>query len=408
MREKKQLYRKQIIEQLYLNNLLSCTGISNRIGKSIPLTAKMLNELIQEGYVTETGYARSTGGRRPLMYALRDNILFVVSVAIDQYITRIAILDIRNKCVGDTERLELNLSTTENIFPVLAEKIKAVIERSGIEKKKIAGIGIGIQGLMNTTADTHHSSLSFHNEGDLVNYISRSIGLPAFISDKSNLIGLAELRFGSASKRKNVMVINIGWTVGLSLILNQQLFRGTHGYAGEFSHLPLFSNGKLCSCGKTGCLETEASLDIVIQKAIERLKAGEISVLNQNALQQEHPSISCEMIINAARNGDRFAIQLFFEAGYTIGRGLAILTHLLSPELIVLSGKGSLAGKIWEAPIQSALNDHCIPRLSANTEIKISSLGDEAELIGAAALVMENFEKDKRENRLNRKKHMIH
>ena len=99
-------------------------------------------------------------------------------------------------------------------------------------------------------------------------------------------------------------------------------------------------------------------------------------------------------IMQAAGRGDQFAVELLSEVGYHIGRGVAILIHILNPELIVLSGRGSMAGKIWQAPIQQALNEFCIPRLAYNTAIEISQLGHEAELIGAAALVMENYEKE--------------
>ena len=108
----------------------------------------------------------------------------------------------------------------------------------------------------------------------------------------------------------------------------------------------------------------------------------------------EHYEQASEALVHAARHGDQFAIELFSEAGYNIGRGVAILIHILNPAVIVLSGRGSSAGKIWIAPIQQALNEHCIPRLAANTTIEISSLGYSAELIGAAALVMENYEKE--------------
>ncbi len=398
MDKKRLVYHKEIIKQLYFGNFLSCAGISDKIGKSLPLTTKLITELIEEGYVIETGLATSTGGRRPQMYSLREDILFIVSVAMDRYVTSIALMDIRNRYVGDVEKFELHLSKSENVHSILAKKITGVIERSGIEKRKIAGIGIGAPGFVNTLTGINSSFLNAPDKDKLVNYLSHQLELPVFVGSDSSLIGLAELRFGSAYGKKNVMVINISWGVGLSLILNNELYRGTNGYAGEFSHIPLFSNGKLCSCGKTGCLETEASLYVIIEKAISGLKAGQISVLDQALLEKEDVGLSCEMIINAACRGDRFAIQLLFEAGYTIGRGLAILIHLLSPELIVLSGRGSMAGKIWEAPIQHALNEHCIPYLVANTEIKISSLGHEAELIGAAALVMENYTKGKQDN----------
>jgi len=101
-------------------------------------------------------------------------------------------------------------------------------------------------------------------------------------------------------------------------------------------------------------------------------------------LEQAH-----EALVTAVQEGDQFTVELFSEAGYNIGRGVAVLIHLLNPEVIILSGRGSAAGKIWQAPIQHALNENCIPRLAAGTVIDISKLGYKAELIGAAALVMQ-------------------
>jgi predicted NBD/HSP70 family sugar kinase len=103
-----------------------------------------------------------------------------------------------------------------------------------------------------------------------------------------------------------------------------------------------------------------------------------------------------EAVIRAATLGDKFAIELLSEAGYSIGRGVAILIHLVNPELVILSGRGALAGKVWQAPIQQALNEHCIPRLAANTSMEVSTLGYEAELIGSAALVMDNMIRENR------------
>jgi predicted NBD/HSP70 family sugar kinase len=174
------------------------------------------------------------------------------------------------------------------------------------------------------------------------------------------------------------------------MVLSGKLFRGANGFAGEFSHIPLFTNNKLCSCGKTGCLETETSLLFIAEMAIQGLQEGRISVLKNLSL--ENVEETYKKIIDAAIMGDKFAIELFSEAGYNIGRGVAILIHLLNPELVILSGRGSAAGKIWMAPIQQAINEHCIPKISENTSIQISSLGYEAELIGAAALVMEHYD----------------
>jgi predicted NBD/HSP70 family sugar kinase len=101
---------------------------------------------------------------------------------------------------------------------------------------------------------------------------------------------------------------------------------------------------------------------------------------------------SWNAIIDAASKGDTFAVELFSEAGYKLGLGISILITLLNPELIVLSGRGAAAGKLWLAPIQQAINEHCIPKIAEDTDIKTSTFGQRVNLLGAAALVMENFE----------------
>jgi len=390
MTEKIQLYKKKIVKHLYFSNTLSCADLSDKIKKSLPVTTKMLGKLIEEGWVTETGFAASTGGRRAVMYSLKPDVLYVVSVAMDQLITRIAILNMQNNQVTATEIFELPLPRNPQALATLTEKIEEVISRSGISKNNIAGVGIGMPGFVDAIQGLNYTFLE-PEQGTLTQYISSKIKLPVFIDNDSRLIALAELMFGSARGKKNAMVINVGWGVGLGMILNGELFRGHNGFAGEFSHIPLFLNNKLCSCGKSGCLETETSLLVVIEKANKGLKEGKISLLKE--LSVEHAEQAFQEIIRAASKGDKFAVELLSQSGYNIGRGVAILIHLLNPELVILSGRGSSAGKIWTAPIQQALNEHCIPRLASNTEIEISSLGYQAEITGAAALVMENFEK---------------
>jgi predicted NBD/HSP70 family sugar kinase len=391
--EKNLLYKKRIIKHLYFGNMLSCADLSDKINKSIPLTTKMLGKLMEEGMVTETGYAASTGGRRPVMYSLKQDVMYVVSVAMDQLVTQIAILDMQNRNVTDIELFELPLTKNPNAPAALAEKINEIITRSGITKNKIAGIGIGMPGFVNAVKGINFTFLE--TEGYTISqYISAKVKLPVFIDNDSRLIALAELKFGAARERKNALVINVGWGVGLGMILEGELFRGHDGFAGEFSHIPLFLNNKLCSCGKSGCLETETSLLIVIEKASNGLKSGKLSMLKEKELSADHPEKAFQNIVAAASKGDKFAVEILSEAGYNIGRGVAILIHLLNPEVVILSGRGSSAGKIWQAPIQQALNEHCIPRLSVNTEIEVSALGYNAELTGAAALVMENYERD--------------
>jgi len=389
MDEKTSYYKKKIIKELYFGGRLSCSEVAERIDKSFPLTARMLNELIEDGLVIERGYAASTGGRKPVMYSMKPDVMYMVAVALDQLITKIALIDLSNQYVGEITKTDIPLAGNPKALSILTDKIDEFINNVSVDKEKIIGIGIGMPGFVDAIKGANYTFLQ--TTGTTINqFISEKVKLPVFIDNDSSLIALAELRFGAAHNKRNAMVINASWGVGLGLILNGELFRDHNGFAGEFSHIPLFLNNKMCSCGKSGCLETESSLLVVIEKAQKALHDGKPSLLN--GLPANRVEQACEMIIDAAGKGDKLAVELLSEAGYNIGRGVAILIHILNPEVVVLSGRGSLAGKIWQAPIQQALNEHCIPRLCANTEIKVSEFGYHAELIGAAALVMEHFE----------------
>lgn len=389
MTQKNVLYKKKIIKELYFAHLLSCSDISSLTHSSLPLVTKMLNELLEENVIVETGYAPSTGGRRPLLYSLRPDVFYVVAVAMDQLFTRIVIMDMQRRHVTSIKEFELPLVNNLHSAHMLAQRIEEYIVESGIPKKEITGIGIGMPGFVDGKKGVNYSFLDTGDE-PLTRFITERTGVQTFVENDSSLIALAEFKFGAARHKKSAMVINLGWGIGLGMILNGEIFRGHNGFAGEFSHLPLFTNNKLCSCGKSGCLETEASLLVVVGKAEEGIRKGRLTLLDQH-LPAENVDKACWAVISAAEKGDKFAVELLSEAGYNIGRGVAILIHLLNPETIILSGRGSSAGKIWQTPIQQALNEHCIPRLSANASIEISQLGYNAELTGAAALVMENY-----------------
>jgi glucokinase-like ROK family protein len=391
MINKTQWYKRKVIKELCFGNVLSALEISIRVEKSLPLITRIVNELVEEGILQEKGYASSTGGRKPLMYSLVAGKMYVISVAMDQLITRIGIIDLQSCDISSLKKYNLVLPQNQQALPTLVKYIAEFIKQSGIEKSKIIGVGIGMPGFVDVDKGINYSFMDNKKES-IPAYIEQVVGVPVFMDNDSSLIALTELKLGSVLHRKNAIVINLGWGVGLGMIINGKLFRGNNGFAGEFRHIPLFDNNKLCSCGKSGCLETEASMLVVLEKAKEELSKGRVSIIKEIAEDYEEASAS---IINAALKGDQLAVELLSRTTYNIGRGIAILIHILNPELVVISGRGALAGNMLLPPIQQAVNKYCIPRLAAYTEIVVSSFGNNAELIGAAALVVENFDMQK-------------
>lgn len=389
MSEKSDLYKRKLVKSLYFGGILSSSDLSAITKKNLQITSKAINELVDQGDVIAAGYANSTGGRCPQLFCLRPDLMYVLAVAMDQLTTRIALLDMKNNFVGEIKELELILSNHTDLINELGDHLNQFISDSGISKDKIAGIGIGMPGFVDAKKGINHSFFKVNN-GTIIGNLEQLTGLPVLIDNDSSLIALAEFKIGAAIAKQNAMVVNIGWGIGLGMILNEQLYRGNDGLAGELSHIPLFTNGKICSCGKTGCLETETSLLVVVEKAIKGIEEGKPTILKK--LNTQNIEEAASLILEAAIKGDTFAIELISEAAYNIGRGIAILVHILNPQIIILSGRGSIGGKLWTTPIQQALNEHCIPKIAENLKTEISTLGSLAELFGAASLVMDRYD----------------
>lgn len=388
--DKNELLRVSILKKLYYKDLLSLTELSRLTHKSLPLVTKFVNALVAEGYIKEEGLAASTGGRRASLFLLNpDRHKYIVSVAMDQFTTRLAIYDVCRKMVYPVQTMELELPGAAEAVEKLIDFIAHHLQASGIATEKIVGIGMGVPGFIDLVKGIDHSHLNAGEGKNLAKYMSKKLGLPVYLDNDSSLIALAELKFGAAQGKRNVMVANIGWGTGLGMIVNGQLYRGSTGYAGEFSHIPLSNTNNLCSCGKRGCLEVETSLLVMAKRAEEEIRNGAASSLT--VLFKEGKKNSGELFLEAARNRDPLAVSILSDAAFMIGKGLATLIHIMNPECIILSGRGAGAGKVLIPPIQQAVNEFCIPRIADQTQILLSELAEDAELLAAASLVVENI-----------------
>ena len=386
---KHHLLQKEVLRHFYYRQKLTLTELSKLTHKSLPLITTTVNNLVDDGYVMEHDLARSTGGRRALTYTLNDKKKrYIVAVAVDQMVTQVVIYDLFNNIKMTAEAKELILAEQASLIDRFTGFLKDYIARSGIAKEQILGIGIGMPGFINAEQGVNHTFFKLKEDISLRKYLTREIGVPVFIDNDSSLIALAELRFGKGMDLKDVLVVNVGWGTGLGMIVNGALFRGQNGYAGEFSHIPLSDSNKICSCGKRGCLEVDTSLVVQLERAMADMKAGVSSSMEQAF--RDTGLLTAQQYLQAANAGDPLAVKVLSDASFLIGKGISTLIHIMNPTMIVISGRGAIAGRMMMAPIQHAINEFCIPWLSEQTEIQVSKLAADSELLGAASLVIEN------------------
>ncbi|MCD2425367.1 ROK family protein [Niabella pedocola] len=380
--------KRTIFEKLYYEKALTCSDLSALLNKSVPLVATALSELKQDGIVVIDGHADSTGGRKALLYRLKPETMYILSVAMDQLYTTVSVMDAGLNNAVYTQRFELKLLNNGEALHSLTAAITATLEHSGIPRDQFLGMGLGMPGFINIKKGINQSYVFTKNTLSLRDHLAQVFQIPVFIDNDSSTIALGESKFGIARGKTDVMVVNISWGIGLGMIVDGKLFRGHAGYAGELSHIPISDNHILCECGKRGCLETEASLRVVAQKALALIDEGKLEHLKIATPAVEDVAYA---VMQLAAQGDQLCIELLSDMAFKIGKALAILVHIINPELVLLSGRASEVGKLLMAPVQQALNTYSIPRLMEGVELDVSTLRYKAYSMGAAALVVNSL-----------------
>ena len=390
--ERKKIFQKlKIIKFLYIKGAQSNADICERFHISSPTSIGLLNELIAEGYIEKQGRGHSIGGRKPDLYGLQDNSLYVLGIEMDQYNTRMAIFNNRNEPVTELQSFPIRISKDLAILDDLHAYAMSLIQDSGINSSKLLGIGISMPGLIGAKEGRNYTYLLTPEEGEsLQQILEGKFKKPVFLQNDVKAATLAEYRFGLARSRRDVLVITMDWGIGIGMIMDGKLRTGTSGFAGEFGHIPMVEDGVLCYCGKRGCLETVASGNALVRLAVAGIKSGQSTQL-QHASGQDMDWIEPNAIIEAAHNGDQYAINILSEVGLNLGKGIAILIQLFNPELIILGGKMAAAKQYITIPIQQSINTYCMTQLRERTSVAMSTLGPNAGILGAVATVMENI-----------------
>lgn len=385
--KKKHFQKKRIVRQLYLNELLTILEIIDKMELSAPKVQSLLDELIAESLVEVKGSGASRGGRRPLLYGLIENSLFILGIDIARQSTSIAIFNNNNKIVGKIKKLPIKLENSSKFLDKIVKYTNEIVEEAGIDTNHIVGVGISMPGLVDSKAGINHNYLNIEPSPTAI--LEKEFNRPVSMVNDAQANALAEFRYGKAKGKQNVMVIHIGSGLGTGIILNGKPYYGTHGYSGEFSHIPMIENGHLCACGKRGCLETVASGMALTRFVTEGIKNGEASIVSK-LVNDKLDDIDYKIILKAAEMGDQFAIRGLHEIGLELGKGLAILVQILNPELILLGGKLSKAGRYLLTPIEQSLHKYTLPIICNDVEIVICDLGEEANMLGSVIHLMDN------------------
>lgn len=385
-------HKYKILKHLFSTGPSSISALCEAVGISTPSMLKLLVDLVSIGWIEKSGTGVSIGGRRPDLYALRDERALIICVDIELFSTKIAVLDNNCNFISEVKTVSLPISKNRSdFFSVLVPLLQEVIESVPTYKSKIIGCYVGMPGLVNTEKGENYSYLiDDQGNSSLAEAFEKALNLPVIVQNDMAGSTIAEFRHGLAKGKKNTLVLLMDWGVGLGIIMDGELRRGATGFSGEFGHIPFVENGALCYCGKHGCLETIASGNALSKTAREGLLLGEKSMLNELS-KEELERIEPEAIINAANRGDQYAIRLLSSIGANMGKGISILIQLFNSELIVLTGKIAKAKQYITLPMQQSINTYCMTQIREEVTIESSILGENSRLLGYATDGIDRF-----------------
>ncbi|GEL15872.1 ROK family glucokinase [Pediococcus cellicola] len=279
------------------------------------------------------------------------------------------------------------------ILPDIVTALNKKFERKEIVKKSILGIGIGVAGNVDYKTGYVRGAynLNWKHKISVKSELQEKMGVPVFVENDSNVAALGEHLVGNCKLDDSFVLITLGTGIGAGMVINGNLYRGATGCSGEIGHDTVVPNGPLCTCGKRGCLETVASATGVVNVA--KMLAEQTSQVSQikDSL-KEHKNISSKEIFEAAEfQHDEFAKEVVDKIADYLGHASADIANMLNPNSIVFGGGVSAAGEFLRRRIEHYYHYYVFKPNEEATKIKMAGLQNNAGIVGAAALVMDEI-----------------
>jgi glucokinase len=253
----------------------------------------------------------------------------------------------------------------------------------------VQGVGLGVPGLLDASGVVLSSVNLRPLDGvNIAECVAHATGLPVVAVNDANAAAFGEHRFGAGRSFGSLLLLTLGTGVGSGLVLNGQLWRGTDGVAAEYGHATMEPDGIPCPCGNRGCLEQYASAGALVRGAVEALRQGDGGLLAVIPPEE----VTAAGIDAAARQGDVLAIALLEKAGRYLGIAAATIVNLLNLEAIVLAGGVAGSFELLVEPIQREIARRAFSVPAGRVRVVKGELGDDAGILGAAALVRGAFE----------------
>jgi predicted NBD/HSP70 family sugar kinase len=366
--------RALILNYIRERNTVPRSDLARYTGLSRTAIGNIVDDLVQEGIIRQEEH-RTGDDRRTILLSFNATAGYVLGATLGRQHLTVLLADLTGQPI---QHLDIPFSVSKGPkegLPLLGKLLKMFVAQQQIAWDMIVGIGLGIISPLDLLQRKISIPATFSNWAgvDIQQMLEDDLGVPVCLDNDGNMGALGENRYGAGRNEGNMIYVKVGSGISGGFILNDQLYRGYQGTAGEIGHIPVDFQGTLCHCGRFGCLETVAGKNGIIAEA-QRFSATVTTI---------------PQVIEAAREGDIACIAALAQAGKHLGFVLAGLVNSLNPSLIVLDGSTMQAGDLILDPLRSTLEAHSLPIPFANTRVTLAESSGLAMPLGGVATLLD-------------------
>ncbi len=383
-----------VLRFIYHEAPLSRSQLAGKTGLNKSTISSLVEDLLDRRLIHETGINSAGKGRPSTMLEISPAAGTMIAVELGVDFISSAIVDFLGNILWRKAEPADPAASQEKTLGQTMTMVQDTIAVCQSRGQRILGLAFSIPG----TVDLEQGILIFAPNLNwrnlpLRDLFSGATGLRVFIENDANAAAIGEHLFGTARNLRDFLFVFAGVGLGGGLYLDDNLYRGKGGYAGEIGHTPIIAEPfqNPCHCGNVGCWETYVNQASILQRVGTRLeRSRERSVIPALMAEQGSP-LSLSIVKQAADAGDADALESLAEAGSALGKGFAVLVNLFNPEKIVLGGPVSVAGEYLMPAIRESISRHAMGEILSQAEINLSAFGPDASLVGAAAVIVDDI-----------------
>ena len=332
----KNFNRRTVLGYIRRNGTATKAGLASVTGLTFMAIKKILAEL-QELNLIRDGQMESGGmGRKAVSYVINENYRYTIGIHINKFITGIALLNLRGQILAiERYSMDKEFENQNDFVTMLAEAVNRVIEKSGVKRDDILGIGVGAPGPLDCESGVILTppNMPMLDYLPLKETLEGRTGFPVFLNKDTNVIAFAEYWYRNNRDCSNLAYVEVDMGIGSGIIIDGKLNVGANCIAGEFGHITIDLNGPLCNCGNRGCLEAMSSGIAVLRMLGEQLENQK-----DHPLYHKRNSLTIEDVFEMTDKKDLLTISILNRSAFYVGVAVSNLINTFDPEMIILGG----------------------------------------------------------------------